>query len=215
MSERRDAAASDRSIAFRSARMPSRMRRSGSMGQSREVCHFEQLDHPGSEAIPVDRPDLEAVNLEQPSDGALDLQLWSDELQPGGKGRAHRLRRRRLDVYRPIMAQAHHFGDAASVVLICLDGARGQEALGMAHLNTHDRYAGLAKRLMKPLWQWTGFDSGERDITGPLGKSFNEGLWLARHLALPQHSAIAVNGTHRRFGEWHVKPYENTHATSY
>ena len=38
------------------------------------------------------------------------------------------------------MAEAHHFGDAARVVFVGLDGARGQEALGMARLNAHDRY---------------------------------------------------------------------------
>jgi hypothetical protein len=43
------------------------------------------------------------------------------------------------------MAQAHHLGDAASVVLVGFDGARGKKALGMAHLNTHDRYARLAQ----------------------------------------------------------------------
>jgi hypothetical protein len=35
----------------------------------------KDLEHPGSEAIPVDRPDLEDIILEQPPDGALDLQL--------------------------------------------------------------------------------------------------------------------------------------------
>ena len=77
MSERRDAAARVRTIAFRSARMPSRMRRSAGVAQwaadDPEIRHFKQLEHSGSEAISVDCPDFEAINVEQAPVGGLDL----------------------------------------------------------------------------------------------------------------------------------------------
>ena len=94
----------------------------------RQFCHgshFEQLEHAGCETVTVYRPDLEAVDLEQPANRALDLQLRGDKLHPGGEGRAHRLRRRRLDMHRAIVPEAHHLRDAAGIVLVGLDRARG------------------------------------------------------------------------------------------
>jgi hypothetical protein len=106
--------------------------------QIRECGHFKQLEHAGRETVTVYRPDLEAVDLEQSADRALDLQLRGDKLHPGGERRAHRLRCRRLDMHRTLVAEAHHFCDSARVVFVGFDRARGQEALGLARLDAHD-----------------------------------------------------------------------------
>jgi hypothetical protein len=45
-----------------------------------------------------------------------------------------------------------------------------------------------------------------------LYQAFDQRLRLARYLARPQHSAVAVDDAHRRFGERHVEPDENTHG---
>src|SRR5207245_3635257 len=108
----------------------------------------------------------------------IDLQL---KLYPGGEGRAHRLRRRRVHMHRTIMAQAHPLGDAARDVFVGFDGARGQEALGMARLNAHDRYARLAKSPVQPFRQRTGLDPSAIDNTGPLCPAFDTWLRLPRY----------------------------------
>lgn len=50
--------------------LPNPQQRLDGRRQIRQNAHFEQLEHPSSEAIAVDCPDLETVNLEQPSNGA-------------------------------------------------------------------------------------------------------------------------------------------------
>lgn len=108
-------------------------------------------------------PDLETINPQQPSDGALDLRLRGDELHPGRECRSHRLRRGRFDVHRPVVAETHHLGDAAGVVLVGLDRTRRQEALRLARLDTDDRYTRLTKPPMEPLRQRTRLDPGKLD----------------------------------------------------
>jgi hypothetical protein len=93
--------------------LPNPQQRLDGCRQFRQCGHFKQLEHADRETVTVYRLNLQAADLEQPADRALDLQLRGDKLHPGGEGRAHRLRRRRLDMHRTIMAEAHHFGDAA------------------------------------------------------------------------------------------------------
>jgi hypothetical protein len=82
-------------------------------------------------------PRSEAVDFEQPADRVLDLQLRGNKLHPGGEGRAHRLRCWRFDMRGTIVAEAHHLGDAAGVILVGFDraGARtGSAGHGASHL---------------------------------------------------------------------------------
>jgi hypothetical protein len=147
------------------------------------------------------RADLETVDFEQAADRALDLQLRGDELHPHGKGRAHRLCRRRFDVYRPVVAEAHHLGDAAGIIFVGLDRARGQKTLSVSRLDTDDRYARLTKPPVEPLRQRTSLDPGKFDHTGPLRQPLDERTGLAWNLTLPLHRAVAVDNADCGLGE--------------
>jgi len=56
-------------------------------------------------------------------------------------------------------------------------------------------------------------DPGEIDNAGPLCQALDQRLRLARYLALPQYPAVAVDNEHRRLGERHVEPDENSRPT--
>jgi hypothetical protein len=71
-------------------------------------------------------------------------------------------------VNRPVVAKAHHFGDAAGVVSIGFDRPRGKESLSVPRLDAHDRYAGFSQSTMQPFQQRAGLDPGEVDCAGPL-----------------------------------------------
>ena len=109
---------------------------------------------------------------------------------------------------RAVVAEAHPLGDAAGVVLVGLHRPRGQKALCLARLDTHDRYAFLAKPSMEPLRQWAGLDPDKLDDAGPLRQSFDQRAGLTRNLALPMDHSVVVNNAHRGFGERCVEPDE-------
>lgn len=59
---------------------------------------------------------------------------------------------------------------------------REDEALRVPRLDTHDRYARLAKPPMEPLRQRAGLDPGKLDQAGPLRQPLDERAGLACNL---------------------------------
>jgi hypothetical protein len=76
--------------------------------------------------------------------------LRGDELHPYGQRCAYRLRRQRFDMNWPVVAETHHFGDAAGVVSVGFDRPGRQEALSVTHLDTYDGDTGFAQPAMQP-----------------------------------------------------------------
>jgi hypothetical protein len=93
-------------------------------------------------------------------------------------------------MHRAEPAEPHQLRDAAGVVAVGLDRHRLERIAHVARLQQLDRKPGLAQRRIKPLRQ--------RHAQSELAEPADQGLRLARNLALAHDLAGAINNAHAR-----------------
>src|SRR5262249_14446298 len=96
---------------------------------------LKQVCYPGRKGAAMHRADLQSMHLQQAPDRSLDRQHVVHEPLARDEGCAEKLRLAALHVYRPVVTEAHHIGDAASVAAVGLVGSRRQEPLRMPGLS--------------------------------------------------------------------------------
>ena len=94
--------------------------------------------------------ELQSINLQQAADRLLDGQHVAHKRPARDQRRAKELRLPALHMHRPIVTEAHHVGDAASVAAIGFVGTRRQEPLRMSRLNADRREAGVDESAVEP-----------------------------------------------------------------
>src|SRR5262245_45312405 len=114
--------------------------------------------------------EFQSIYLQQTPDRLFDSQHVDHELPARDQCRAEELCLSALHVHWPIVTEAHHIGDPASVAAVGLVRPRRQEPLRVARLNANRGEAGVDQCAVEPFRQWAGFDTDKLDVLPPTGE---------------------------------------------
>jgi hypothetical protein len=105
---------------------------------------------------------------------------------------ANELRLGRFHMNRPIVPDAHHFGDAARIVPIGLYGAGRKKSLRLAGFDT-DRIVAVSDQVaVQPFRKRTGLQTYQVDLITPGPKLLSERPGFGVHFALPYELPVPV-----------------------